>query len=299
MRPSALLMLAVFLVAFTAGCGEEAEAPAVEQSAPYLASTIGVVNRSTEPKTYVGEALYEYINGGAELYHGYGFVEVATAYYAYEGVEVVVDIYEFEDADNAFGLYSSLRPDDAYFVPLGVEGFLPTGGLIYVKGPFVVKLTGFDDSHGTLDLISALAAPIAEKLPGTTEVPETFGLFPGMFAVEHSELFFAEAYMGRQFLTDVYCVDFALDSDTLRLLLTEDNSGAKFLQWSTSMETDAAVAQTLSELPFDDGSVFAFSNAYSGTVVAGLKSGYLVGVVNYTDSHRDFLDAWLEEMPEP
>jgi len=296
-RLLAPFMLLVFSLAIMAGCAEKVEVPVAEPAAPYLAATIGVVNRSTKPKTYIGENLYEYINGGAELYHSYGFVEVATAYYAHEGVEVVADIYEFADADNAFGLYSSLRPEDAEIVSLGVEGFLPTGGLVYVKGPFVVKLTGFDDSHGTLDLISALAAPIAEKLPGTSDLPETFGLFPGMYAVEHSERLFAESYMGRQFLTDIYSQDFVLDNDTLRLLLADDNSGAKFLQWSTTAEIDSAVVQTLTDLPFDDGKVLAFRNDYYGTVVAGLKSGYVVGVVNYGNEHEDFLRAWLEEMP--
>ncbi len=88
-----------------------------------------------------------------------------------------------------------------------------------------------------------------------------------------------------------------LDNDTLRLLLTDDNSGAKFLQWSTTAEIDSAVVQTLTDLPFDDGKVLAFRNDYYGTVVAGLKSGYVVGVVNYGNEHEDFLRAWLEEMP--
>ncbi|MCP4686345.1 MAG: hypothetical protein GY867_12980, partial [bacterium] len=292
-----LLLLFVFSLAVLAGCGEEAEAPAVEPAAPYLAATINGVDRSSEPKTFVGEDLYEHINGGAELYHLYDFVEVATALYARDSVEVSVDIYEFADADNAFGLYSSLRPDEPEFSPLGVEGFAAGNSAVFVKGPFVVSITGYDESDQTKALIALIAPAIEDELSGTADLPETFGLFPGMFGVDQSERIIAGSFMGRQFLTDVYSQDFVLDGDTLRLLLTEDRGGAKYLQWSTSVEADSAAAGSLAELPFDDGNVFAFRSDYYGTIVAGLNSGYLAGVINYSDKHEDFLLAWLEEMP--
>lgn len=299
-RHFALLLLYLLLVtAVMIGCGGDSEAPLKETAASHLKPILGGIERSSEPRTFVGESLYEHINGGAELYHQYGFVQVSTAYYKKDTVEVTADIYEFADADNAFGLYSALRPDKFRTAALGVEGFAATGSTVYVKGSFVVKVTGFDETPATGRLITKLAAAIAEELTGTTDLPETFGLFPGMFAVSQSERMYAEAYMGRQFLTDVYCQDFVLDNDTLRLLLAEDRSGAKFLQWSTLVEIDSALTGMAKALPFDDGNVFAFTDSFRGSVVAGLKSGYLVGVVNYTDTHEDFLNAWLEELPEP
>ena len=292
-----LLMLLVFTVAVLIGCSDEAETPATETTEVLLSANLAGAERSSEPKVFEGESLYEHINGGAEQYHLYDFVEVTTAYYKRGDVEVSADVYEFSNADNAFGLYSSLRPEDAEHTSLGVEGFVSTGSTVFVKGPYMVKLTGFDESAATATLIDSLAAALDSKLPGTTDLPETFALFPGMFSVEHSEGIIAESYMGQSFLTDVYFQDFALDEDTLRLILTEDKSGAKFLQWSGALEIDSATIGSLRSFPFDDNKLFAFDNKYYGKVVAGLRGGYLVGMVNFTDSHSDFFYAWLDEIP--
>lgn len=299
MRSFGVLLLVVLSLAIFSGCGEKETAPAAEKSQLFLKMTLGGIERSSEPKTYVGEDLYEYIDGGAELYHQYGFVQVSTAYYAKGEDEVVADVFEFANSDHAYGLYSALRPDEFKAVAMGVEGFSATGSTVCVKGPYVVRVTGFDESSATANVIAKVASALTQQVPGTTDLPENFDLFPGMFATDHSEHLYAEGFMGRQFLTDVYTQDFHLDNDTLRLLLTEDNSGGKFLQWSTSVTVDSALLPGLSKLPFDGGQCFAFSSSFQGEVVVGLKSGYLIGMINYTESHEDFLNAWLEELPEP
>ncbi len=90
------------------------------------------IERSSEVRTYEGESLFEYINGGAEIYHAYNFIEVATSTYGINGTEMVVDIYRFENPDNAYGLFASFRPDNPAFVQLGAEGFGSPASIDYV-----------------------------------------------------------------------------------------------------------------------------------------------------------------------
>jgi hypothetical protein len=72
---------------------------------------------------FVGDSLWEYINGGAELYHTYEFVDVATAYYLQDSTEIVVDIYRFATPDDAYGMYTQLRPGGPGTMNYGIEGF--------------------------------------------------------------------------------------------------------------------------------------------------------------------------------
>ena len=39
---------------------------------------IGMWSAEGEPEVYAGDDLFVYINGGAEIYHEYGFVQVAV-----------------------------------------------------------------------------------------------------------------------------------------------------------------------------------------------------------------------------
>ncbi len=72
----------VILYAVIVSCGGNAEQESATESAVDLmpekiAET--QLSRSSEPRLFVGDSLWEYINGGAEVYHTYDFVDVATA----------------------------------------------------------------------------------------------------------------------------------------------------------------------------------------------------------------------------
>ena len=71
--------------------------------------------------TYAPGTLFEYINGEAELYLKYDFVELATAIYEREDPSIVVDMYDMGSELNAFGLYSNYRHPRYSFGPVGTE----------------------------------------------------------------------------------------------------------------------------------------------------------------------------------
>jgi len=92
-RFSCLLVTLVALAAGLLACGEgsnEAEPATLSQYFPDRIAEIGL-DRVSEVRTFVSDSLWEYINGGAELYHSFGFVKVSTADYKSAGVELVLD----------------------------------------------------------------------------------------------------------------------------------------------------------------------------------------------------------------
>ncbi len=286
-----LLLIAVIAI-LSLSCGEEKQSAETTRSADFLISQIDSldIQRSSEIRVFVGDSLWEYINGGAELYHTYGFSEVSTAYYQQVGAEIVVDIYQFETDLGAFGLFSMLRPDNTTNPGYGIDGFASETNIVFVKGKYVVVLTGFELSEKVTTAIGQAAPVFEQLLPGITTRPAMFERFPKENVVASSDKVYADSFMGQTLLRDVFVQKYALGNDTLMLFVTYDSSGAKFVDWK---ERSAQKQQEAEDLPYDDGMTILITDNYYGNIVAGLKNGMLTGIVGYRDSQREFLADWL------
>jgi hypothetical protein len=280
------------------GCGGESESTGGSVSADFLPDKIEATGfeRSSEVETYVGESLFEYINGGAEVYHQYGFVDVVTAYYTQDQTEIVVDVYRFEDSDNAYGLFSSLRPLDPTVVDYGIEGFTSGTTVDFVKGSYLVRLVGYDDSPETSAALLSMAREFDDLVPGKTTPPKMFALFPADGRMESTLKIQAESFLGQKALTDVYTIDCSADGESVTLFLTNDATGEKYAQWSERAAKHKATAVTLQSFPYDDGKVFMAEDAYYGQIIAGIKGEKLCGMVGYDESRQGLLVSWLNSM---
>jgi len=279
-------------------CGGTKKAESTPDPGTYLAKKFasGDIVRTTEVDRYVGDSLYEYIDGGAEVYHSYNFNEVVTATYKYSEAEIVADIYSFKNADLAYGMYSTLRPESPKIVGLGVEGFTFGSSLDFVKGNFIVRLTGYDDTPETEIAINILSAELNNSVAGKTSKPEMFLLFPPANNIEYTDKIFAESFLGRQSLTNVYTIDYRIDGDTATLFISDDENGGKFQQWLESIELSEASMKMSKSLPFDQTRSFITEDNYYGTIVAGIKRGKLLGIIGYKDNQKAFLTNWLNTL---
>ena len=78
-----------------------------------------------EAKYAAGEDLFLLINGGAEVYHEYGFQEALfQTYSTKEGKSINLEVYEMVSQEAAFGIYSFKTGDDGHPIDLGHEGWL-------------------------------------------------------------------------------------------------------------------------------------------------------------------------------
>jgi len=252
--------------------------------------------RISDIRTFAGETLYEYIDGGAEIYHTYGFIEVATADYKIGDVEMTADIYRFSNADSAYGLYASQRPDNPQVADCGAEGFATSTSVDFVKNIYVVHVIAFERSDMAAQAVSALAKAIDTELPGDDYPPQTFALFPIENTIPGTDMFYAESFLGRSFLADVYSRRFLVDSDTLTFFLTADPGGEKFARWFELGAVDGSVQMGPEDLPYDYSRVLVADNSYYGKIIAGEKGENLVGIIGYDDNKRGLLTSWLDSM---
>jgi len=105
---------------------------------------------SGESKLYVGDDLFSLINGGAELYHEFGFVEVLVAEILIPGLAPLeVEIYDMGSPEAAWGIYSLTYTSKAKPFMAGVAGRRGEGFAQFIKGNYMVYMY-YDQIQDTL-----------------------------------------------------------------------------------------------------------------------------------------------------
>lgn len=140
---------------------------------------VGDWQKKGELQHYEGDDLYLYINGGAEVYHEYGFKQVGVQEYTNrEGNAISVEVFEMEDSQSAFGIYTFKTSSQGKELDLGNRCLLEDYYLNFWKGCFLGTLTGFDEKNATVEGLEKLARVIATRLQDSGETPEMVNWIP-------------------------------------------------------------------------------------------------------------------------
>lgn len=132
-----------------------------------------------EPQEFAGEDLYTYIDGGAEIYQEYGFRRVIVQDYGNAaGKSVSLEIFEMETPAAAFGIFTFKRSGQGKSIAVGAGAELEDYYLNFWKGRFLVTLTGFDDSGGTIEGLLAVAGTVDAKIAATSDLPDLVAALP-------------------------------------------------------------------------------------------------------------------------
>ena len=90
--------------------------------------------RKDPPRTFVSTQLWEYMDGGADVYLDHGFRKVHTVEMTREKKDVLIDVFEFGSVDQAFGMYAQERPATPSPVAVGTEGYAQGNTLAFYHG---------------------------------------------------------------------------------------------------------------------------------------------------------------------
>lgn len=180
-------------------------------------------NRSGEIRQFVGEKLWEYIDGGAEFYHIYGFKKVLTCDYKNQTKQIVVDIYEMKDPKNAFGIYAYERDPKYKFINIGVQGYTSDLSLNFWKGSFYIKLSVFDKSADSKNALLSFAKIVEKKITGTFTTPTFAGFFPKQNLIENSVKYFPKDILGNSFLYNGFVAEYKSKKNSFKAFILEAN----------------------------------------------------------------------------
>lgn len=140
-------------------------------------------------KFHTPENLWDYIDGGAELFLSYGFSKVQTVNYSAEDQpDILVDIFDMRSAPDAFGVFSYSRYDDDQEYGQGSQH---SGGLIiFWKDRYYISILAHPQTGESAAAIDRLARLIDREIGTTGPLPPELELLPEKDLDPHSIRYF-------------------------------------------------------------------------------------------------------------
>lgn len=156
-----------------------------------------------ETYRYSPQNLYEYINGGAYFFIGYGFTELTGANYSPvtgKSDGVTVDIYNMEDKLNAFGVFQLRKDSQANSLKIGTASFGSNDYLVFYKDRYYVEIRAFIANRIDQNIIKHMASAVAEHLPGDYSLPRELAYLPEKERIVGSERYIRGGILGHAYL---------------------------------------------------------------------------------------------------
>ena len=193
---------------------------------PFAFPTVNGWSLSGQPQVFSPDTLYEYIDGGADLYLKYEFQELQVAEYRKDKASVTVEVYRHQDAKRAFGIYSQERLPGADFVVLGTQGYYESTVLNFLQDRYYVKMssenTGAEDREVLLDF----GQQVSRELGGTASLPGILSALPSEGRKRNSERFVDKDFLGYSFLHSGFSAEYEVSGKKFQLFVIEGESPA-------------------------------------------------------------------------
>lgn len=130
-----------------------------------------------EDVVYDRETLYDYMNGGAEVYLAFDFQQVFVRKFKRSGEdEIILDIYDMGSPAEAFGVFSCDREDEG--AGIGQDSEYGFGLLRFWKGRYFVSVIATGDDQAAKPAIFKLGKSVAGWLGPKGKKPEMLKLLP-------------------------------------------------------------------------------------------------------------------------
>ncbi len=192
--------------------------------------------KSGELEIYDRKNLFDYMDGGAELYLAYDFQRLVVQRYLSDskdpvkGNSITIEIYQMNSSADVYGLFSF--DQEGEMVELGQKGIYGYGLLKFWKDKFFVKILGSQDN--LKETIFKFGTDIDQKMKTEGKPPELLSKIPKDNLIQNSDHFFHKQILlnNLYFLsdknilnlsdeTDCLLADFKFDEQILKLLLIE------------------------------------------------------------------------------
>ena len=144
------------------------------------------IKKDGEARLYDGKKLFDYMDGGAELYYEYGFEQACVQRYKAKQGEVTVEIYQMDTPPHTYGVYTFDTQGE--HPAIGQDATYARGLLTFWKGRYCVR--ALSDNEEFKDILLALGQAIAKKIRQEGERPAILTFLPPQWVVGDSLLYF-------------------------------------------------------------------------------------------------------------
>jgi hypothetical protein len=247
--------------------------------------------KTTNYPVFGPENLWDFINGAADTYLTYGFVDLHVAEYKKGRNVIKLEIYRHSDNTMAFGIYSTERSPSFRFMNLGAQGYISDGAINFFKGNYYVKIRTYSKSEKTLKSTESLALKVANMLEGSSEMPAVLSQFPEIGKKLNEETFINESVLGHKFLNKAYKAIYEIGNDNFSIFIMENSSPEEARK---SAETYLAVTGIDAE---ESGSgKYMLKDGYNGTIFLTWKDNKIVIISGLSKDQTEIADRYTSEI---
>lgn len=230
-------------------------------------------NLTPADRVYGPSDLWDLIDGAADTYLSYQFIDLHLADYTNEaGLNVRVELYRHSNFNNTFGIYTAERNPDYHFMKIGSEGYLEEGALNFLCGYFYVKLTTGSQGDDAQNSLVEIAGNVEKQLKQENNWPEVLNIFPPE-KLPYSEHFIAENFLGFEFMNSAFTADYSKEGEDFQIFI---------IRSVTPEEVREILGKYLNftkqEEQVSDGQ-FKILDPYNGNIDVILKGNILAGIV--------------------
>ena len=254
---------------------------------------VGGWKLAPEETVYNPTNLFDVIDGAADLYLEYDFVDLHIGRYAKGELEIKVEIYKHGSSSDAFGIFSQERFADYHFIDLGVQGYLEKGALNFLSGIYYVKISTIQEGAAAQDAILLIAKAVDKHLKQSKAWPTMLATFPAGKKKAYSEQYIAKNFLGYSPLNRAYVTTYD-DGQSFKAFVmrfgTSEEAMKTLDSFFKALPKNAVRRETSGKQEIQDPN--------NGRIEVVLKDGFLFGVVSQEAGmgHDTFLNEFGKKL---
>ena len=247
------------------------------------------------PSFYRSANLYEYMDGGADIYQLYDFETLLHWDLHTSAGDLTLDVFDMGTPENAFGMFSAESSPAYDYFPLGVAAYRNEGIINFAQDRYYVKLAAFGESSSAVlnEYATAISSRMGgSRMGGSRELPALLRKLPEAGRKPHTEQYIRKDPMGHPFLAPVYQAVYGSGKDERKLLLSVGKDAADAAARMKQLaEHFAKTGKWQAAAGYGEGAMRG-ANSFEGTVVVRVKGRYVVMLLNPgTGGEAFFTDA--------
>lgn len=247
--------------------------------------------KNTEYPVFTTNNLWDFIDGAAELYLSYGFVDLHVAEYKKGKNVIKLEIYRLGDHTSAFGIYSTERSSSFSYIILGAQGYIADRAINFFKGNYYIKIRTYSKSEKTMQAAESLALRVADVLEGSKDMPSALSLFPSQGKKPNEEMYINANVLGHKFLNRAYKANYEAGPDLFSVFIVDSKTPEEAWKSAEAYLTSAGI----DPLESTNGK-YVLSDGYNGTIFLAWKENRIVIISGLSKDQADIADQYTSEI---
>jgi hypothetical protein len=250
------------------------------------------------PYQYGPEDLYEYIDGEAGFFVGYGFLSLMGAHYELASDPdqfMTLDVYDMGEKLGAFGVFQAKRDDSLPSLGLGAASSGTQGYVSFYKDRYYVEIVSVTTKEEQRRQHVRLAEVVAGRIQGDSSPPRELQYLPGNGKITGSERYVVGGILGHSFLQRGLVCKYRREGKEFSAFIAffenAEEAARSHHQHKSSLQE---AGQTCSPVTIRDAEGFTSRTPYHEQIVVVRTGTFLIGAYDLSD--RDMARRLLLEM---